>query len=467
MDFNTVGPAVAFIAIFVVLLVLLKVLHNQHRSFTVRVFSALGMGAVFGAVMQAVLGVGSDAATTALDWIAIVGQGYVALLRMLVMPLVFISIVGAFTRAKVTENFGKISGVVLAVLLGTVAIAAFVGWAVIAFGGLAGASISEGAVDATSMANIEAHQETVSGLTLPQTIISFIPTNVFSDLAGSRSSSTIAVVVFSAFLGVAYLKLRDRAPEQAEFFAKLIDSLNGIIMRVVSMVMGLTPYGVLALITNVLATSEVSAIVQLGQFLLASYIALLTMFIVHAIILLANRVSPITYFKKVSPVLSLAFVSRASAGALPLNIETQEHALGVDTASANLAGSFGLSIGQNGCAGIYPAMLATIIAPTVGIDVFSPAFVIGLIAVVVISSFGVAGVGGGATFASLIVLGTLNLPVSIVGVLASIEPLIDMGRTALNVDDSMVAGVTAANVCGTLDRSVLTDPTAQVSASEQ
>ena len=157
-------------------------------------------------------------------------------------------------------------------------------------------------------------------------------------------------------------------------------------------------------------------------------------------------------------------MARSSAGAVPLNIETQTRALGVDEATANFAASFGMSIGQNGCAGIYPAMLATIIAPTVGIDVFSPTFVAGLVAVVVISSFGVAGVGGGATFASLIVLGTMGLPIEIVGLLASVEPLIDMGRTALNVSDSMVAGVTASNAVGALDRSVLRDPEARVSS---
>ena len=94
---------------------------------------------------------------------------------------------------------------------------------------------------------------------------------------------------------------------------------------------------------------------------------------------------------------------------------------------------------------------------------FSPTFVAGLVAVVVISSLGVAGVGGGATFASLIVLGTMGLPIEIVGLLASVEPLIDMGRTALNVSDSMVAGVTASNAVGGLDRAVLRDPEARVS----
>ena len=109
-------------------------------------------------------------------------------------------------------------------------------------------------------------------------------------------------------------------------------------------------------------------------------------------------------------------------------------------------------------------MLATIIAPTVGINVLDPMFVITLVATVVISSFGVAGVGGGATFASLIVLGTLGLPIEISAILASVEPLIDMGRTAVNVSDSMVAGITASNVTGQLDRSVLEDRSAVGSA---
>ncbi len=194
-----------------------------------------------------------------------------------------------------------------------------------------------------------------------------------------------------------------------------MDSLYGIVMRIVAMVLALTPYGVLALIAHIMATSDYAAVLDLGKFVAVSYGALAFMFLVHCLVLLANRVSPLAYVRKAFPVLSFAFVARSSAGAVPLNIETQTRALGVDEATANFAASFGMSIGQNGCAGIYPAMLATIIAPTVGIDVFSPTFVAGLVAVVVISSLGVAGVGGGATFASLIVLGTMGLPIEIVG----------------------------------------------------
>ena len=464
---ETILPALATLAVFAALLAMLKLLKNRGMAFTPRVFTALGLGIALGVGIQLALGRGSDAALWALDWIAVVGQGYIALLKMLVMPLVFVAVVGAFTRTKVTENLGRISVVVLAVLLGTVAVAALVGWAGAAFTGLAGASFTADAgPDAAAAAAASALQDSeqqVADLTLPQEILSFIPSNVFADFAGSRPTSTIAVVIFSAIVGVAYLRLRDRDSAQAAFFQQLVDSLYGIVMRIVAMVLGLAPYGVLALIAHVMASSDYRAVLDLGKFVLVSYAAIAFMFVVHALVLLANRASPLRYAKKTFPVLSFAFVARSSAGALPLNIETQTNALGVDEATANFAASFGMSIGQNGCAGIYPAMLATIIAPTVGIDVFSPAFVAGLVAVVVISSFGVAGVGGGATFASLIVLGTMGLPLEIVGLLASVEPLIDMGRTALNVSDSMVAGVTASNAAGTLDRTVYNDPEARVS----
>lgn len=165
------------------------------------------------------------------------------------------------------------------------------------------------------------------------------------------------------------------------------------------------------------------------------------------------------YVKKASETLLFAFTSRSSAGTLPLNLKTQEERLGVPDGIANFAGSFGLSIGQNGCAGVYPAMLAVMIAPTVGINPLDIRFIATVIVIVAISSFGVAGVGGGATFAAIIVLSALDLPVALAGVLISVEPLIDMGRTALNVSGSMTAGVTTARITGDLDKTIYNNPT--------
>ena len=202
---ETIAPVIVTLAVFAALLAVLKLLKNRGMNFTPRVFIALGLGIALGAGIQLALDLGSEAATTALDWMSLVGQGYISLLKMLVMPLVFVAIVGAFTRTESTKNLGRIGAVVLAVLLGTVAVAALAGWASTAFTGLAGASFTDASVDASKMDSLQTRQDQVSDLTIPQELLSFIPTNIFADLAGTRATSTIAVVVFSAIVGIAYL----------------------------------------------------------------------------------------------------------------------------------------------------------------------------------------------------------------------------------------------------------------------
>jgi len=215
--------------------------------------------------------------------------------------------------------------------------------------------------------------------------------------------------------------------------------------------------------TKTVALSDFDAILKLGKFVAASYVALAIMFIIHLLLLTIAGLNPVTYVKKAFPVLAFAFTSRTSAGALPLNIKTQR-SLGVPEGIANFAGSFGLSIGQNGCAGIYPAMLAVMIAPSVGVDPLTPSFIATVIAIVAISSFGVAGVGGGATFAALLVLSALNLPVALAGLLISIEPLIDMGRTAVNVSGSMTSGILTSRITKEIDSSTYTDMNQKIEA---
>jgi L-cystine uptake protein TcyP (sodium:dicarboxylate symporter family) len=202
------------------------------------------------------------------------------------------------------------------------------------------------------------------------------------------------------------------------------------------------------------ASSSYADILKLISFVLASYSALLLMFCVHLALVSAAGLNPLRYVQKIFPLLAFAFTSRSSAGAIPMSVQTQTRRLGTSEGIANFAASFGATIGQNGCAGIYPAMLAVMIAPTVGVDPFTAAFIAPLLAIIAIGSVGVAGVGGGATFAALIVLSSMNLPVALAGLLISIEPLIDMGRTALNVSGSVTAGAVTSRVLGETDMAV-------------
>ncbi|MEM5262111.1 cation:dicarboxylate symporter family transporter, partial [Enterococcus faecium] len=174
-------------------------------------------------------------------------------------------------------------------------------------------------------------------------------------------------------------------PEYGNLLKRGIEAVYSIVMAIVTFVLRLTPYGILAIMASTLATSDFAAIWTLGKFLLASYAALITMYLIHLIILGVLGVNPVRYVKKTLEVLIFAFTSRSSAGSLPLNIQTQTQRLGVPEGIANFSATFGLSIGQNGCAGIYPAMLAIMVAPVAHVHIDFQ-FVITLIAVVIISS---------------------------------------------------------------------------------
>ncbi|QED47068.1 L-cystine transporter [Cytobacillus dafuensis] len=451
------------VAILLVFIIGLIYMQKKHISFSKRVFTALGLGIVFGFALQFIYGPTDEVVVKSSDWINLVGGGYVKFLQMIVMPLVFISILSAFTKLKLSNNIGKISTLIIGLLIGTTAIAAAVGIASAVGFNLESIQITQGDAELARGDMLEQKNLEVEGKTLPQQMLELLPSNPFLDLTGARPTSTISVVIFSAFLGMAYLGVRRKSPEQADLFAKIVDAFYTIIMRVVTIILRLTPYGVLAIMTRTVATSDIDAILKLGKFVLASYAALIVMFLIHLLLLTIAGLNPVTYVKKVFPVLTFAFTSRTSAGALPLNIKTQK-SLGVPEGIANFAGSFGLSIGQNGCAGIYPAMLAVMIAPTVGIDPLSPSFIATVIAVVAISSFGVAGVGGGATFAAILVLSALNLPVALAGLLISIEPLIDMGRTALNVSGSMTSGILTSRITGEIDSNIYNDMKEKIEA---
>ncbi|ELW9461072.1 TPA: L-cystine transporter [Staphylococcus aureus] len=433
------------IIVLVIFIVILHMMARKHISFAKRVFTALGIGIVFGVLLHLVYGTHSNVITSTSDWFNIVGQGYVALLQMIVMPLIFISIVAAFTKIQIGEKFAKIGSLIFIFLIGTVTIAAIVGVVYALVFGLDASTINLGNAEQSRGSEIAKQAKDLTAHTLPQQILELLPKNPFLDFTGQRATSTIAVVIFASFIGFAYLRVARKQPDHGELLKRAIDAIYSLVMAIVTFVLRLTPYGVLAIMANTLSTSDFGAIWTLGKFLIASYAALITMYIIHLIILSLLGISPIRYVKKTLEVLIFAFTSRSSAGALPLNVQTQTRRLGVPEGIANFAATFGLSIGQNGCAGIYPAMLAIMVAPVANVEI-DLQFIVTLIAVVIISSFGVAGVGGGATFASILVLSTLNLPVALAGVLISVEPLIDMGRTALNVNDSMLAGTGTAKL---------------------
>ncbi|OTG66577.1 L-cystine transporter [Acinetobacter silvestris] len=449
-------PLILNIVIFIALIVLLMQTRKTDWSLAKKVFAGLSLGVVFGLGLHLIYGSNTAVIDESIQWFNVVGNGYVKLLQMVVMPLVFVSILSAVIKLHNASSLGRISFFSIGTLLITTFIAALVGVFVTNLFGLTAAGLVQGTQETARLDAIQTdYMGKVTDLSVPDLVLSFIPSNPFAELTGAHPTSIISVVIFATFLGIAGINLIKDNVEKGHRIVAAVDTLQAWVMKLVRLVMTLTPYGVFALITKVVASSKAADIVNLGGFLVASYIGLAIMFVVHALVLLLTGVNPIRFFKKVLPVLAFAFTSRSSAASIPLSIEAQTRRLGIPESIASFSASFGTTIGQNGCAGLYPAMLAVMVAPTVGINPLDPIWILTLVCVVTLSSIGVAGVGGGATFAALIVLPIMGLPVTLVALLISIEPLIDMGRTALNVDGSMTAGMVTSQLMGQTDQVIM------------
>lgn len=438
------------ILIFALLMFGVNYMKKLNISFNVRVISALVIGIIFGVVLQLVAP--KEQIGKAMSWITLVGSGYVRLLRMIVFPLVFVSITKAIANQE--KNVGRSAAKIMAVLMVTVAISALVGALTSSVFNLTAEGLQSSTAEVERGEKLLETMHNFEAKPVQQQILEIIPTNPFYALTGQGPNATLATVFFAAMLGLAALYLKRANVKSADLFIDVLNSFSDVIMRMVKIVLRLTPYGVMALMANVMATSNYSEVLRLLSFILASYVAIIIMFIIHGLIVGAFGLNPFTFFRKSMPNFMFAFTSRSSSGTLPITITNMEENLGVPSGIANLAGSLGTSIGQNGCAGIYPAMLAVMIAPTVGIDPMSIGFLAKLVIVTALGSFGIVGVGGGATFAAIVVLSSMGLPIELAGLLIAIEPLIDMGRTALNVSDSVVAGVVAAKSEGVLDEEI-------------
>lgn len=421
-------------------------LKRKNLSFGKRILLSLLAGILVGIALQSVYGLDSGIIKDTVAWLNVVANAYIHLLKLIVTPLILISIISSILQLEDLKAFRTTGLKIIGLLLFTTMIAATIGaFSALAYG-LSTQGLPLGEAETIASQNMTGKLSNFQAITIQEQLINIIPTNIFFAFTGQGQADTLSVVFIAVIVGISILRIRQYKPESADFLQKGVLYLGDIVMEIVDFILRITPYSVLALIAKFVATSNPESISRLISFITASYTAILLMFFVHMLLLVLAKYNPITYIKKAFPVLSFAFTSRTSAGTLPLTVHALEKDFGISKGIANLSASFGVSIGQNGCAGIYPAMLAVMIAPSVGVDPFTASFLVKLVIVTAIGSLGIAGVGGGATFAALVVLSTMGLPVELVGLLIAIEPLIDMGRTALNVNDAMVTALLTARL---------------------
>ena len=422
---------------------------KKKLNFTKLMIVSMLIGIVLGFIIQFIAKFPKDPTQISwlkevTSWYGLVGYGFMDLLKMLVVPLVLTSIIRVIMNMNRDENLGKLTSRTIFMLLGTTAIAASIGLIV---GNLFKLGIGTQVVNTNNeMREISSVVDTLRGL---------LPSNIVASMA---DGNIVAVVIFSAFIGTAIKRLNKKYSELIKPFVDLIEAFYKIIVSVSITIIKMMPYAVIALMANTIAQNGIESIFGVFNFIIALYVSVAIMFGVHLTIITINGLNPIAYLKNVSQPLVLAFTSRSSLGTLPVTIETLTDNIGVESGTASFVGSLGTNMGMNGCAGIYPALMIVTIANMANIDMDFSFYAMSII-VITISSLGIAGLPGTATMAVSVVLSGVGLGsyFPLAGGILAIDPILDMGRTMLNVNGTMTSAISVANSFGKIDKNKFTE----------
>lgn len=446
-DFITI----IFIAVLFVLFYIMKRLQNRKVDFSKRMIIATVIGLILGIAIQIVAGFPDDPmkvtfVSETTKWYSLFGNGFIDLIRMLVIPLVMVTIIHVIINMKEGANIGKLAKNTLITTLVMVVIASIVGLSIgMLFNLGKQAGLEAGAAEIKEVKTVV---DTLRGLLPANPIKAMVDTNI------------IALVIFSAFFGLAAKRMSRKYFDVVKPFYDLINALQKIIMSIAMTIIKFMPFAVIALLANTIAQRGIKSIIDVGMFIIALYVAATVMFIIQLIALAIFKINPIIYLKKGLSVMILAFTSRSSVGSLPLTIETLIEKMGVNDGTASFVAGFGTTAGMQGCAGVFPALLLVYVANLNGIPI-DFTYIAMSIVVISLGSFGIAGIPGTATMAASVALSGVGLASSfpLVSPVLAIDPIIDMARTLINVTGSMVNALIVDRTLGELDMEYFNDLT--------
>lgn len=437
---------VAFIIVLLAVLFGVNVMAKKKVKFSTRMIVSTIVGLILGVIIQVVAGFPNNPGevqwiTEVSKWYGLVGYGFMDLLKMLVVPLIFVSIIRVIINMKSEENLGKLTTRSILTLLGTTTIAAIVG---IVVGNLFKLGVSSTIIEGTNeIREITPVVDTLRGL---------LPSN---PVAAMAEGNVVAVVIFAAFIGNSMKILNKKYSDVIQPVTDLVNASYKIITSLAMTVIKFMPYAVVALLANTIAGRGISAIKEVVGFILALYVSIIIVFIIHLIIIAILGLNPIIYVKNAMEPLILAFTSRSSLGTLPVTIEALTDKMGVDNGIASFVGSLGSNMGMNGCAAIYPALMAVTLANMSGTKM-DVSFYGMLIVIIVIGSLGIAGLPGSATMAVSVAISGMGMGAyfPLAGGIIAIDPILDMGRTMLNVNGTMVTAVAVGKSFNKVDKEI-------------
>ena len=426
-----------------------------YRSFGFQITIALIAGILLG-ILALNLGPDAEGNPNGLSaTLTTIGNGYVTLLKTAVIPLIFLAIVASITQLRRVTNAARLAGQTL-LWFGITALIA------VTIGIILGVTIQPGnRVDHADLTEGDPYAvgtwwNFLKGL-IPQNFLGLSVSGT-ADLdtgavATSVSFNVLQIIVISVAVGIAALKLGKRA----EPFVAFTESSLKVVQRVLWWIIRIAPLGTLGLIGSAVVTYGWEKLTTLIWFAVAVYIGLaLVLFVVYPILVKTHGLSIRQYFSGVWPAVQLAFVSRSSIGTLPLTQRVTERNLGVPREYASFAVPLGATTKMDGCAAIYPAIAAIFVAQFYGVELNIVSYL--LIALVsVVGSAATAGTTGAVVMLTL-KLSTLGLPLEGVGLLLAIDPILDMGRTAVNVAGQALVPTIVAKREGILDRGLYDAP---------
>ena len=407
-----------------------------------QVLLALVLGVALGLVAREIGPVADGTPNWLTSTLDTIGSTFVTLLRTLVPPLIVTAVIVSIANLRQVSNAARLAGQTLLWFAITALIAVSIGIGL----GLLTEPGRNSSVDAATQTPPESTGGWFDFLT------GLVPGNIFGlqgSPDGSLSFNVLQLIVIAAAIGIAALKVG----EAAEPFLGFVRAALVIVQKVLWWVILLAPIGTVGLIGNAVATYGWESLGSLGVFAGAVYAGLaLVLFVVYPVLLRAHGLSPLRYFAGAWPAIQLAFVSRSSIGTLPVTERVTEQNLGVPRSYASFAVPLGATTKMDGCAAIYPALAAIFVAQFFGVDLSITDYL--LIALVsVIGSAATAGVTGAVVMLTL-TLSTLGLPLAGVGLLLAIDPILDMGRTAVNVAGQALVPTLVAKQQGLLDQEV-------------
>ena len=417
-----------------------KKIEKKKLSLTSKIFIGLMAGVICGVIFNLFVPASYVRDTIIIDGICyVIGNGFIKLMKMLVVPLVFCSLVCGASAIGDTKTLGKVGGKTIAFYLATTAIAVTVAISV--------ATLIKPGIG-LNMNMIETENVTVAEKTSAvDTLLDIIPDNPFSSLA---NGNMLQVIVFFFFVGILLAKMGERAELVANFFSQF----NDLMMEMTNLVMSFAPIGVFFMLTRTFANLGFDAFIPLLKYMGSVVLGLgVQCFVVYMILLFVfTRLNPFKFIKKFFPVMAFAFSTSTSNATIPLNIETLEEKIGVSRKVSSFTIPLGATINMDGTS-IMQGVAVVFAAQAYGINLGISGYLT-VIATATLASIGTAGIPSVGLVTLTMVFSAVGLPVEAITLIMGIDRILDMLRTAVNVTGDAVCTTVVAYQNKDLDKEV-------------